>query len=192
MILQKIKDVRVGQIWSFNKGKTYDVIIDVRTTNDNLEGDKLNPYEIRYKIYGDFNYSIGDKHELDKDKMFFIDCEYCRRDEKASKSLLKKFKNPNKYLIGFLGITHKEENGRLIEIPRRELDIDDVVEFCIKYDGKKKEVGVIVGLEYKNNIILYEVDYWRYINKIFNPNKLGILGVNYEFVNNKLVDDKND
>ena len=91
MRLEKIKDVRVGQIWSFNNGETYDIVIDVRTTDGNYNGDKYNPYEIRYQIFRDRDYTCGQKDIKDKNNICEIDIEYCRRKEKATDYLMQMF-----------------------------------------------------------------------------------------------------
>jgi hypothetical protein len=62
MKLVKIEDVRVGQIWTFNNGKTYDIVISVKNVSDNLEKG-LN--EVNYEIWGDFNYMVGEKETAD-------------------------------------------------------------------------------------------------------------------------------
>lgn len=194
MKLKKTKDVRVGQVWSFNNGETYDVVIDVLNTDDNY--DKHHPYEVIYEIYNDF----------ESDGYTFKDIEYCRREEPVSNDTLEMFKQPDKYLVGFIGITHKIEDGKLVEIERNEDFIelengtkvykDDVValviypvsdsfEICyvssIKNNPNDKEFGVsLFNGDLSYNTKMGKSEYAsKYITK-----KLGTIGVNYEFVNN--------
>jgi hypothetical protein len=94
-------------------------------------------------------------------------------------------------LIGFLNITHRIEDDKLVEIPREEFEVDDVLEgnnnggFAIILDKK-----IVYNLSYKHiflsgtRIILREgqENYMR-----TNYKKIGTLGVNYEFINEKLL-----
>ena len=185
MKLQKIKDVRVGQIWTFNEGKTYDVVISVRNIDDNFNHEVS---EVVFEIWGDFDYAIGKKDKEDINNRYLVDVEYTKKGEKVNQDLLEKFKQPDKYLIGFLGITHKIEDGRLVEIEREKFEIDDIVE----YDEKKYIIT------YANRRACDSENYDSYyINEIDNLEnqtvasstdfkKLGTLGVNYEFINNKM------
>lgn len=79
MRLQEIKDVRVGQIWSFDKGKSYDIILDVRILGENYNGDKYNPYQINYQIFCDLDYMIGKRKTEDKDNIKGTDIGCCRK-----------------------------------------------------------------------------------------------------------------
>ena len=88
-------------------------------------------------------------------------------------------------LIGKLGITHRIEGNRLVEIPRESLIIDDV----IRHENGR--VGVIVNVNNAGFAVGYEYmincgdtgfnDTFEYITKI------GILGVTHEFVNDREV-----
>jgi hypothetical protein len=85
-------------------------------------------------------------------------------------------------LVGFLGITHKiSDDGRyLVEIPRKEYEVDDIVEYeahhkTFKYSIKKL-IPYINAVELNNGTECYE----------YQCEKVGVLGVNYEFINEKL------
>ncbi len=183
MKLQKIKDVRVGQIWTFNEGKTYDVVISVRNIDDNFHHEVS---EVDFEIWADFDYVTGKKDKEDINNRYLVDIEYTKKGEKVSQDLLKKFKEPDEYLIGFLGITHKIEDGRLVEIERKEFEIDDIVE----YNDKK----YIITYANRNSTEDYSIYYINEVDNLENKTvasstdfkKLGTLGVNYEFINNKM------
>jgi hypothetical protein len=139
MKLSKIKDVRVGQIWTFNNRETYDIVLSVRNIDDNLE---KGLYEVWYEIFGDFDVICKDMRKREQNEL--IDIEYCRKGELASDYMLKMFQKPEKYLVGFLGITHKKENGKLIEILRREFETDDVEYNLQKAINKKTKRPPVV------------------------------------------------
>lgn len=183
MKLQKIKDVRVGQIWTFNKGRTYDIVLSVRSIDDNFHHEVS---EVVFEIWADFDYATGKKDKEDINNRYLVDIEYTKKGEKVSQDLLEKFKQPDKYLVGFLGITHKIEDGRLVEIERKEFEIDDIVE----YNDKK----YIITYANRNSTEDYSIYYINEVDNLENKTvasstdfkKLGILGVNYEFINNKM------
>ncbi len=185
MKLQKIKDVRVGQIWTFNEGKTYDVVIDVRNIDRHLQ-DCL--YEVNFIIYCDDKYVFGKTKEQDKDRLYFFDAEFCRQGEDINKELLEKFKEPDKYLVGFLGITHKIEDGKLVEIKRNEFEVDDI----IKYNGKKYIITNIEEQKSNNKLNIYsfanidDLSEFKFHISTDKLKKLGTLGIEYDFINNKL------
>ena len=202
MKLQKIKDVRVGQIQTFNEGDTYDVVIDVRNIDRHLQ-DCL--YEVNFIIYCDDKYLSEKTKEQDKDRLYFFDAEFCRQGEKINKDLLKKFKEPDKYLIGFLGITHKIEDGRLIEIKRDKFELDDIISIKKNINGAESfnkshfnvKKGEIMLVNFCNETTLncvnsngYEHNFDFYDDEDENIEdyfeKVGTLGVNYEFINNKM------
>ena len=178
MRLEKIKDVRVGQIWSFNNGETYDIVIDVRTTDGNYNGDKYNPYEIRYRIFADRDYASGRKDTEYEKNICEIDIEYCRREEEASDNIIQMFKQPDKYLIGFLGITHKIQNDKLVEIPRKQkFEVDDILYCKFPYLSNNciKEKRILICYNGVQDLKDYS-----------SIKKIGVLGVNCDFVNDKL------
>ena len=178
MKLVKINNVRVGQIWSFNNGKTYDIVIDVRTTDGNYNGDKYNPYEIRYQIFGDWDYICGQKDIEDENNIRRIDIEYCQKED----YIMQMFKHPDKYLIGFLGITHEIQNDKLVKIPRKQkFEVDDILKHYTYY--KDKTTGNICGQF--TGLICYD-GLSRTLENYDKIEKVGILGVNYQFVNDKI------
>lgn len=177
MRLKKIKDVRVGQIWTFNKGNTYDVVIDVRNIDRHLQ-DCL--YEVNFIIYCDDKYLSGKTKEQDKDRLYFFDAEFCRQGEYINKELLEKFKEPDKYLVGFLGITHKIVDGRLVEIERKEFEVDDIV---LTNSGF---IGIILSITIDQWFFIMRDDGFTVHENKEPLKKLGTLGIGYEFINNRL------
>jgi hypothetical protein len=98
-------------------------------------------------------------------------------------------------IIGFLGITHKKEGNKLVEIPRNKFEVDDIVEsksWNIYGDSK----AIITGTEsnpddfvvdvYHKGEKVKELENTEIIEEDLDDEKVGILGVNYEFVNEKL------
>lgn len=202
MKLQKITDVRVGQIWTFNEGKTYDAVISVRNIDDNFHHEVS---EVVFEIWADFDYAIGKKDKEDINNRYLVDVEYTKKGEKVNQDLLEKFKQPDKYLVGFLGITHKIEDGRLIEIKRDKFELDDIISIKKNINGAESfnkshfniKKGTIMLVNFCNETTLncvnsngYERNFDFYDDEDENIEdyfeKVGTLGVNYEFVNNKL------
>ena len=158
MKLQKIKDVRVGQIW-FHKNFYY-LITEVEYN------DSIKKHNAIFKVF-EFN---------------FPDIKFSYHDY-VSELFLKN----NTNLVGFLNITHKVEDNKLIEIPREKFEIDDIV----KYEGNKMPYIIME----KNTID----EFWLHSNEedvsgIYKDSmeeegfkKVGILGVNYEIINDKLI-----
>ncbi len=149
MKLQKIKDVRVGQIWEYK-----DFLIEIR------------PRECFQGIYHNGIQTVN----LDIDSSFW--------DELYKKSKL----------IGFLGITHKIEDNKLIEMSREEFESDDIIEyqnkiFIIAWVNKEERDYMHIINEQLDR----ETINLRYSNNYKKVKKLGILGVNYEFINDKLI-----
>jgi phosphoenolpyruvate synthase/pyruvate phosphate dikinase len=104
-------------------------------------------------------------------------------------------------LIGFLGITHKitdidKDNmglkmlrSKLVEIPRKEYEVDDVIDVR-EYETipTSEETPAVITKNEENYFEIINVDgntSYLYLSENAKPNKLGILGVDYEFVNNK-------
>ncbi len=108
----------------------------------------------------------------------------------------------NYKLIGKLGITHRIEGNRLLEIPREDLVVDDVVEY-LDFDGFKvtaviaslitgmtredSQYGFITNDGNFDESSLFEKEEIGEDSGIFTyiPKKIGILGVTHEFVNDK-------
>ena len=107
-------------------------------------------------------------------------------------------------IIGKLGITHRIEGNRLVEIPREDLIVDDVVEYLdfdgfpikgvictvitamtaeetqyeiITEDGKSDDSSIFNREEIREDSGIYS----------YTPKKIGILGVTHEFVNDREV-----
>jgi hypothetical protein len=115
------------------------------------------------------------------------------------------FKDKERELIGFVDITHKIEDGKLVEIPREELEKDDIIEINMeKYiiiDIKNfiaKDIALDKSIQgYSLSVLDSDGHYDTYLFEIDEKNykKIGILGVNYflqnsklnNFINNKLV-----
>lgn len=108
-------------------------------------------------------------------------------------------------LIGKLGITHEIRDNRLVEIPRDEFQVDDVVTY-FDFDHCEN-IGVVISIydrdEYTSysfitNKGIYDTDDCFEHEEIgedtgiytYTPKKIGILGVTHEFVNDCEV--KND
>lgn len=82
-------------------------------------------------------------------------------------------------LIGFIGITHEFKDNRLVEIPRDELQTDDIF-------TQFGEIFLILSTLENGNIKVLTPNC---NNNNFYPKgkKIGILGVTHEFVNERLV-----
>lgn len=87
-------------------------------------------------------------------------------------------------IIGKIGITHRTEDGKLVEIPHTtEFEVDDIVRHENGKTGvivKINNVGFAIGYEYSINCGSEGFnDTFEYLTKI------GILGVTHEFVNDR-------
>lgn len=105
-------------------------------------------------------------------------------------------------LIGKIGITHRIEDNRLVEIPREDLIVDDVVEY-LDFDGftvkavicsvmtaltaEETQYAFITEDGQSEDTTLFEREEIGEDSGIFTytPKKIGVLGVTHEFVNNK-------
>jgi hypothetical protein len=181
MKLVKIEDVRVGQI---RKYKDFQLLIL------NVEKSRYEDIETDYVFYIFKDGLLDYSGILKKD---FIDFE-------VKKDMVKT------ELIGFLNITHKlekDEDGRerLVEIPRKEFEVDDVVElgehkfifFEILKEGENyfyeenEYVYMTVDIDRKNGVAgLSSYTFTELVKNSRDFKKIGILGVNYEFVNDLL------
>lgn len=94
-------------------------------------------------------------------------------------------------LIGFLGITHEIEDEQLVEIPRAEFEVDDILEF-----GSNTRIGIAIitknidGIRY--DIIKTDNSevYYNLCRVYLNEKRtkiLGIYGVTHEFINERLA-----
>lgn len=107
-------------------------------------------------------------------------------------------------LIGKIGITHRIEDNRLVEIPREDLIVDDVVEY-LDFDGftvkavicsvmtaltaEETQYAFITEDGQSEDTTLFEREEIGEDSGIFTytPKKIGILGATHEFVNDREV-----
>ncbi len=107
-------------------------------------------------------------------------------------------------IIGKIGITHRIEDNRLVEIPREDLIVDDVVEY-LDFDGftvkavicsvmtaltaEETQYAFITEDGQSEDTTLFEREEIGEDSGIFTytPKKIGILGVTHEFVNDREV-----
>lgn len=202
MKLQKIKDVRVGQIWTFNEGQTYNLIIDVSNVDNHFDNVVS---KITFELWNNLNYTTEKNKKEEKDFLIFANFHCVEKSKNIDKELLKKFKEPDKYLVGFLGITHKIVDGRLVEIERKEFEVDDIISIKKNINGAESfnkshfniKKGTIMLVNFCNEITLncvnsngYERNFDFYDDEDENIEdyfeKISTLGVNYEFINNKM------
>lgn len=105
-------------------------------------------------------------------------------------------------LIGKIGITHRIEGNRLVEIPQEDLIVDDVVEY-LDFDGftvkavicsvmtaltaEETQYAFITEDGQSEDTTLFEREEIGEDSGIFTytPKKIGVLGVTHEFVNDK-------
>lgn len=159
MKLVEIKDVRVGQIW--DNGNNFLIITGFSEHEPEMvhsvtyvPEDKPITLKSGKKVAG-LMYSSTSKNSLEGSK-----------------------------LIGKLGITHRIEDGKLVEIPHAtEFEVDDIVRHENGKTGvivKINNVGFAIGYEYSINCGSEGFnDTFEYLTKI------GILGVTHEFVNDR-------
>lgn len=160
MKLVKIKDVRIGQVW---KEDDNDIFI--------ITGFSEYEPEMIHCVH----YVPEDKPIILKSGKKVTGLVY----SSTSKNMLEK-----STLIGKIGITHRVEGSRLVEIPRHgEFQVDDIVRHQNGKTGvivKIKNVGFAVGYEYSINCGDEGFnDTFEYLTKI------GILGVSHEFANDR-------
>lgn len=93
-------------------------------------------------------------------------------------------------LIGKLGITHRVDDGRLVEIPREaEFQIDDVVKF--KWDPRlyviNREIDFGIKETHPDNSCFEATNELYGSRQLvdFELKRVGILGVTHEFVNDR-------
>ena len=161
MKLVEIKDIRVGQI--YRKTCDRDCYLLISEINKNKT--------ITYAVNSRFG--------------FYLD--------ECNKKNLENILENSFELVGFLGITHEIKDKKLVKIPREELETDDVIEFAVLREESDFEVCKVV---YRFSIIQDEEETFICVGNNGNSynvsrndfnGKVGILGVNYEFVNNQLV-----
>lgn len=125
------------------------------------------------------------------DGIFYIDDDHgdlCRIDEKKQfKGLIH---NDEGQLIGKLGITHRIEDNKLVEIPRTaEFQTDDVVKF--KWDPRlyviNREIDFGIKKTHPDNSCFEATNDLYGSRQLidFELKRVGILGVTHEFLNDR-------
>jgi len=157
MKLVEIKDVRPGQIrkvTAFNQWKDEEEFEVLAV----IEASGLGEYA-EFDIYAEF-YDIKTKQLMEDDS------EELRFYE-------------NGELIGKLDITHRIENNRLIKIPRKEVNEDDIV--C--FDDETNRLAVVLKVSpITITPTLFDGDKLEISRKV---SIIGVLGVTHEFVNDR-------
>lgn len=150
MKLVEIKDVRVGQVLERDR------CIFVVMRRSGIDSVFLRLYCHNRKPEPNNAYEAQAMHEVRVDAL--NDCK----------------------IIGKIGITHRIEGNRLVEIPRKELEIDDI--FCRYRDNPQ----IIIEVNGDNGLTGYSPKEKRLISHVANIcYKIGILGVTHEFVNDR-------
>lgn len=169
MKLVEIKDIRPGQIrkvTAFNQWKDEEEFEVLAV----IESSGLGEYA-EFDTYAEF-YDIKTKQLMEDDS------EELRFYE-------------NGELIGKLGITHRTEDGKLVEIPRTaEFQIDDVVKF--KWCDPRlyvinREIDFGIKESHPNNACFEATNDLYGSRQLvdFELKRVGILGVTHEFVNDR-------
>lgn len=157
MKLVEIKDVRPGQVWQFGENMCRCFVVE-RTMKTKTCGTTYQAFD------------CPTMPEECKGELYIRDYDMP--------------KIPHGKLIGKLDITHRVDDGRLVEIPRSDgFKVDDVVRHESGKTGvivKTNNAGFAVGYEYSINCGSEGFnDTFEYLTKI------GILGVTHEFVNDR-------
>ncbi len=166
MKLVEIKDVRVGQIW--DNGNNFLIITGFS---------EYEPEMVHSVTYVPENKPITLKNGKKVTGLMY---------SSTSKNSLEGSK-----LIGKLGITHRIEDGKLVEIPRTaEFQIDDVVKF--KWCDPRlyvinREIDFGIKESHPNNACFEATNDLYGSRQLvdFELKRVGILGVTHEFVNDR-------
>lgn len=166
MKLVEIKDVRVGQIW--DNGNNFLIITGFS---------EYEPEMVHSVTYVPEDKPITLKNGKKVTGLMF---------SSTSRNLLAGLK-----LIGKLGITHRIEDGKLVEIPRTaEFQIDDVVKF--KWCDPRlyvinREIDFGIKESHPNNACFEATNDLYGSRQLvdFELKRVGILGVTHEFVNDR-------
>lgn len=165
MKLVEIKDVRVGQIW--DNGNNFLIITGFS---------EYEPEMVHSVTYVPEDKPITLKNGKKVTGLMF---------SSTSRNLLEGLK-----LIGKLGITHRIEDGKLVEIPRTaEFQIDDVVKF--KWDPRlyviNREINFGIKEAHPDNACFEATNDLYGSRQLidFELKRVGILGVTHEFVNDR-------
>ncbi len=172
MKLVEIKDIREGQIYERNR------CIFVVMRRSGIDRVVLRLYCYNRKSEPNNAYEAQAMHEVRIDAL--NDCQ----------------------LIGKLGITHRIEGNRLVELPREDLIVDDVVKY-LDFDGftvravicavitaltvEETQYAFITETGESEDTTLFEKEEIGEDSGIFTytPKKIGILGVTHEFINSR-------
>lgn len=127
---------------------------------------------------------VGQAWKADKDVLYIVS-DYNKPFVPSSISI-ESFESAglqNRYtIIGKLGITHRIEDGKLVEIPRTaEFQIDDV---CCEANSKNT-IFVIDAIDAYGREALFLFDEKRNRHFPQGVEKVGIFGVTREFVNDR-------
>lgn len=127
---------------------------------------------------------VGQVWKADKDVLYIVS-DYNKPFVPSSISI-ESFESAglqNRYtIIGKLGITHRIEDGKLVEIPRTaEFQIDDV---CCEANSKNT-IFVIDAIDAYGREALFLFDEKRNRHFPQGVEKVGIFGVIHEFVNDR-------
>lgn len=127
---------------------------------------------------------VGQVWKADKDVLYIVS-DYNKPFVPSSISI-ESFESAglqNRYtIIGKLGITHRIEDGKLVEIPRTaEFQIDDV---CCEANSKNT-IFVIDAIDAYGREALFLFDEKRNRHFPQGVEKVGIFGVTHEFVNDR-------
>ena len=169
MKLVEIKDVRVGQVWQFGENMCRCFVVE-RTMKTKTCGATYQAFD------------CPTMPEECKGELYIKDYDMP--------------KIPHGRLIGKLGITHRIEDGKLVEIPRTaEFQIDDVCYTLSFYNTASPHFDIGVDFEdiifvidnmdtYENGtLLLFDARGNEY--RPDDVEKIGILGVTHEFVNDR-------
>nr|DAK74357.1 MAG TPA: hypothetical protein [Caudoviricetes sp.] len=151
MKLVEIKDIRVGQVLERDRCI---FVIEERTGVHNFA---VTLYCYNHKPAPNDAYEALATRE--RNAATFEDCE----------------------IIGKIGITHRVEGNRLIELPRKEVNEDDIV--C--FDDETNRLAVVLKVSpITITPTLFDGDKLEISRKV---SVIGILGVTHEFVNDREV-----
>lgn len=164
MKLVEIKDVRPGQVWQFGENMCRCFVVE-RTMKTKTCGTTYQAFD------------CPTMPEECKGELYIKDYDMP--------------KIPHGKLIGKTGITHRTEDGKLVEIPRTaEFQIDDVVKF--KWCDPRlyvinREIDFGIKESHPNNACFEATnDLYGSCQLVdFELKRVGILGVTHEFVNDR-------
>lgn len=125
------------------------------------------------------------------------DTKYYRCDKETFKYLVEH----GHKLVGFLGITHKIKDFKLVEYEKAEYEIDDICYTMCHYNQLSPHFDVgcdfnditflvaNIDTTQEGKILLFDENGNEYLGQ--ECEKIGTLGVNYEFVHDRLKNSEN-